>query len=292
MTMANNLAACAGIFCWAMCAVAPVASTARAAATGDEIIREALARHGEHGTRCEELTMVLTGPQGERSVRAVKSYFRETAPGEARLLLVVEAPAELAGVTLLVQRQPSGETKSAIYLPAFGKELKRQTTAGAPFLDTDFAAVDFLAEAPDAYRYRLAEDTRIDRIDYWVIAAQPRREESDPQSGYGQRLIFVRKDTLLITRIDYLDGDGRLLKRQTRHDLREGEGQSWRAGMLLMEGIALPHQTLLKRSHTVFADECAPEEMFTPGHIFANPRQAEGSEPEEGSGDTQEEAAE
>jgi hypothetical protein len=292
MTMTKNLAACAGLFCWAMFAFTPLASAAGRQATGDEIIREALARHEEHGTRCEDLTMVLTGPRGERSVRTMKSYFRKTASGEARFLLVVEAPPELAGVTLLVQRQPSGETKSAIYLPAFGKELKGQTQAEAPFLDTDFAATDFLAEAPDAYRYRLTEDARIDRIDYWVIAAQPRREEFAPQSGDGQRRIFVRKDTLLIARIDYLDHNGRLLKRQTRHDLRESEGQSWRAGMLLMEGIALPHQTLLKRTRTVFAEECAPEEMFTAGHIFANPRQAEGNEPEEGSGDTQEEAAE
>ncbi len=292
MTMANNLAAWAGILCWALFAFTPWAFATERQRTGDEIIREALARHEEHGTRCEDLTMVLTGPRGERSVRALKSYFRETTSGEARLLLVVEAPSELSGVTLLVQRQPSGETKSAIYLPAFGKELKGQTQASAPFLDTDFAATDFLGEAPDAYRYHLAEDARIDRIDYWVIAAQPRHEELPPPSGYGQRLIFVRKDTLLIARIDYLDGDGRLLKRQTRHDLQESEGQSWRAGMVLMEGIALPHQTLLKRSHTVFAEECAPEEMFSTARIFTNPRQAEGGEPEEGSGDTPEKAPE
>jgi hypothetical protein len=266
--------------------LSPALSTAAAGQqTGEAIIRESLARHEAYSSLCEDLTMILTSAQGERSVREVKTFFRKTPREGSQFLLVIDAPAELAGVSLLVHRPPSGKTKCFVYLPAFGKELKAKPAEdGSPVLDTDFTALDFLGEKMDEFRYQRGEDARIDLIDYWVIEALPQSDEIARKAGYAKRRIFVRKDNYFISRIDYLDQDGRLIKRQTRHDLERIEGKTWMANMVLMEGIAAHHQTLLKRSRRVVAGDCAPKEIFTPARIFANPRQAEGKEPEQESG--------
>lgn len=285
MSSGRDRARFLGILVWLLFALPPLAAGAGEDATGETIIRDSLARHEAHGTLCEDLTMVLTGPRGERSVRTAHTLFRRDATGESRLLLVTAAPPELAGVTLKVHRLPTGAVTSTLYFPAFGQELKEERTAAGLFLDTDFTPAELMGEETSAYRYLLGEDARIDRIDYWVVTALPLAEEIAHQTGYGKRLIYVRKDTLFISRIDYLDRHDHLLKRQTRHNLKPAGGSSWRAEMVLMEGIASHHQTLLKRTNTVFADECAPAERFTAAEIFATPQQALGLDPAEGAGD-------
>ncbi len=271
--------------------LSPFPTSALEQPTGEEIIREAVLRHETYSSLCEDLTMVLTGPQGERSVRELKSFLRQTPEGGAHYLLVIDAPTELSGVSLLVRRLPSGKTESSLYLPAFGKEMKGKTEGGGSlFLDTDFTPLDFIGEKLADFNYLRGEDARTDLVDYWVIEALPRLDEIARKTGYGKRKIFVRRDNFFIARIDYIDRHGRLIKRQTRHDLKRIEGETWQSNMVLMEGLVSPHQTLLKRNRKVFAEDCAPEDIFTPERIFSNPHRAEGKGPEEEAGDTQKEA--
>lgn len=278
----NTFLSCGGILLGAFFALSPLSASAVEQLTGDEIIREALGRHETYSSLCEDLTMILTGSQGERSVRELKSFFKETPEGGSRYLLVIDAPPELSGVSLLVRRPPSGKTESSLYLPAFGKELKGERAGGGSlFLDTDFTPLDLLPEKMADFRYLRSEDARSNLIDYWVIEALPLRDEIAQNTGYGKRKIFVRRDNFFIARIDYLDRHGRLIKRQTRHDLKRIEGKTWQSNMVLMEGLAPPHQTLLKRNRRVFAEDCSPEEIFTPERIFSNPHRAEGKDPEE-----------
>ena len=283
----KGLYAWGGLLCWTICALLPPSLAATEQPSGEGIIRESLSRHESYGTLCEELTMVLTDSRGERSVREVKTFAREASAEGSHFLLRVDAPSELSGVALLLHRPPAGETAIDLYLPAFGQELKGETLGGGgPFLDTDFTPLDLLGERPEESRYLPPTEARIDLIDYWVIEAVPLSEEIARKTGYGRRRIFVRQDTLLISRIDYLDRHDRLIKRQTRHDLKRIEGRSWQAGMVLMESLAAPHQTLLKRGRRVFADDCAPLERFTPAALFTHPQRAEGQEAERGSEET------
>ena len=52
-------------------------------------------------------------------------------------------------------------------------------------------------------------------------------------TGYSERRLYLRRDNLFVSRIDYFDRQGRLAKRQTFRDPRPDASGAWRAGMIL-----------------------------------------------------------
>jgi hypothetical protein len=239
--------------------------------SGRQIIEETVTRHQQFPYVYEEQTMVLMDAGSNRTVRKLRRFSRAGEDGSFKLLLVFDDPEEIRGVSLLAIRFGDGRVERGVYLPAFGAELKRPRGSGANgnFLGTDFAVEDLTAEDTAEYRYVRGSDRMIEEVGFFVVDAYPRDAEVERSHGYGLRRHLVRKDNFVIAQTDFFDRRLRFLKRLTRHDLRQVDGPSWRANMLIVNDELDNHRTLLKVNRRVYSRDYVPDAIFDPAFLMS-----------------------
>lgn len=218
------------------------------AVDGRELIDRTLRRHAQPAYVYEEQTLILSDSLRQHTVRTVRYYARRDASGSRRLLLI-DTPAELRGVSVFVARDARGGSR-------------RGPAASSPLFGSDFSIADFEGEQPQDFLYETEDSQDLDRVSHHVVRATPRDEGVGRSTGYGVRRIFLRKDNLFTSRIDYLDREGRAVKRQTFRDPRPDESGAWRAGMILTEDLVDSRRSLVKVERRVHSADYVPETIF------------------------------
>ena len=240
--------------------------------SGPRIMEEVVRRHDLYPYVFEQQTMVLTDHAGSRDVRKVRRFSRVASDGTVKMLLVFDYPPEVRGVAMRVVGREGGRMDSGVYLPALERmlEFRAGKRRGGNFLGTDFAVEDLAAEIIRDFRYDRKSDKQIDDTSCFVVEAIPRNPEIEQQTGYSLRRHFIRQDIFFVVRTEYHDLRGRFFKTLTRHDLKQVDGQMWRAGMMLMVDHKAHHQTLLKVNRRVFSGDYVPESIFTRQWLLEN----------------------
>lgn len=253
-----------------MAALAALAIAAPGRATADDAARAmmeaSLARHAPPPHVYEELTLVLRNAAGERRVRTARHYLRTEPDGSSRRMLVFDSPADLRGTALVVQTGTAGEpARRSLVLPALGHALGYGDGAetAAMVFGTDFSVADFEDERPQDFRYKREADRDIDRVLHHVLRAKPKDAAIARATGYADRRIFLRKDSLFVTRIDYFNRHGALARQQTFRDPRPDGAGRWRPSMVLMEDLRQRQSTLIKVDRRVHSADYVPAELFT-----------------------------
>ncbi len=218
------------------------------AQSGRELIEESLQRHAAPAHVYEEQALVLTDRLGQHTVRTARYYARRDASG-SRNLLVIETPAELKGATIYVDR----ETHDGV---------RRGAAAASSVFGSNFSVADLEGEQPGDFRYERDDDLDLERVPHYVLRAIPADAAVAHRTGYHGRRIYLRKDNLFVSRIDYQDREGRPVKRQTFRDARADESGAWRAGMILMENLRDGQRTLLKVERRVYSPDYVPDTVF------------------------------
>ncbi|MEX2524650.1 MAG: outer membrane lipoprotein-sorting protein [Gammaproteobacteria bacterium] len=240
------------------------------ALSGRELMEEVYQRHRQFPYVYEEQSMILIDRNGNRETRRARRYSRVEQDGTAKFLLLFDSPREVRGVALLAVRNPDGETRKSVYLPAYGSSLIESSGKGGSdnFLGTDFSVENIVGEELSDYRYVRRRNENIDDALYYVVDAY--RPDEDPETHHPARRHYVLQDNFYIARTDYFDTSGRLRKRRTHHDIRAVDGRMWRSGMVLMDDKREQHRTLIKIHRRVFSRDYVPEEMFTKEWLFKN----------------------
>ncbi len=240
--------------------------------TGAKIMQESDDRHQQFPFIYEEQTMVLIDSAGHRNVRRLRRYTRLEDSGEVKFLLVFDDPSEIRGVALVAIREPGGSVRHGVYLPAFGPNIKvpEQTGIGEHFLGTDFAIEDLTPETLEDYRYVRQRDRIIEGADYFVVDAYPNKSTPGVRTGYGLRRHVIRKDNFMVVQTDVYDAALRFFKRVTHHDLRQVDGDSWRANMIVANDRRETHRTLLKVDRRVYSQDYVPAELFAVDFLTSN----------------------
>ncbi|MBI5185846.1 MAG: outer membrane lipoprotein-sorting protein [Nitrospinae bacterium] len=240
--------------------------------TGLDIMQEVFKRHETAPFVFEEQSVILMDKAGNHDVRVARRFSRTEKEGTAKYLFTLDNPAELRGVALLAALLPSGGVETGVYLPALGKELVagEREDRGGRFLDTDFSLADLVPEALSDFRYSRAGDARIKTVTCFVVEAYPLSREIERSTGYSFRRHLIRQDNFTIARTDYFNLQGRLFKRQTRHDLKKIDNDMWKPNMILMEDFENGHKTLIKINSRIFSQEYVQREIFTPAWLFEN----------------------
>lgn len=223
-------------------------STAARAQSGRELIEESLRRHAPPASVYEEQTLVLSDPQGRYTVRTARRYARHDANGDTDLL-VMETPAESKGTAIYVDRATAGGTRHG-------------TAASSPVFGSTFSVADLEGEQTRNFTYERDDDRDLDRVPHFVLRVLPADESVARATEYRERLIYLRKDNLFISRIDYRDSEGRLTRRQTFRDPQPDESGIWRPGMILMEDLRDGRRTLLKVERRVHSPDYVPAAVF------------------------------
>lgn len=227
-------------------------ATAAGAQSGRDLIEESLRRHAPPASVYEEQTLLLSDPLGRYTVRTARRYARHDESRSTNLL-VMETPAESKGTAIYVDREANGGTRGG---------TRRGTAASSPVFGSNFSVADLEGEQARNFTYERDDDHDLDRVPHFVLRALPADESVAHATEYRQRRIYLRKDNLFISRIDYRDSEGRLARRQTFRDPRPDESGVWRPGMILMEDLRDGRRTLLKVERRVHSPDYVPPAVF------------------------------
>lgn len=231
--------------------LAPLLTSAPARAqaqSGFDLMQASLLRHALPPYLYEEQALVLSDSLGQHTVRTARHYARRDENGRTRLL-VIDTPAESHGMSVFIARDAQGGSR-------------RGADASSPVFGSDFSVADFEGEQPQDFRYQREDSEDLDRVPHHVLRALPRDDAVARATGYGERRIFLRKDNLFVSRIDYQDRRGRPAKRQSFRDPRPDDSGAWRPGMILMQDLRDGRRTLLKFERRVHSADYVPAAVF------------------------------
>ncbi len=212
-----------------------------------QLIEDSLRRHALPDHVYQEQTLIVTDNLGQHTVRTARFYGRRDQAG-ARRLLVLETPADVRGAHILVERDARGVRKGP-------------DPSGSVF-GTDFSVADFEGEQARDFHYVVESTQDLERESHHVLLATPKDEAVSRTTGYGVRRLYLRKDNLFVSRIDFLDRQGRLAKRRTFRDPRPDESGAWRAGMILTEDLREERRTLIKIERRAHSADYVPDTVF------------------------------
>jgi hypothetical protein len=228
--------------------LAGLAAGAGAQQGARELIEQSLRRHAPPAHVYEEQALVLADRQGQNSVRTVRYYALRDASG-SKTLRVIETPADAKGTAIYVARDARDDARHG-------------AAASSPVFGSGFSVADLEGEQPQDFRYERDGDHDLERVPHYVLRAIPAAALVSVATGYHERRIYLRKDNLYISRIDYLGADGRPARRQTFRDPRPDESGAWRPGMILMEDLRDGGRALLKVERRVHSPDYVPPAVF------------------------------
>lgn len=242
-----------------ICLAAPAAW---AQMDGRQIIQEMKNRH-ESSSEYSTEVMLLVDKKGNRERRLLKSYSKKGAQGLSRYLMVFLEPANVRGTAMLTWEHKDRDDDQWLYLPSMRK-MQRIASGSKQgyFMGTDFTYGDLEPESLDDYTYTILRSEKIGDHDCWVIEAKPVSRKVLKKTGYGRRLLWVRKDIFFAPKIAFYDRRNRLVKTQTCYDLTNIKGKMWRAKKVLMDNQQREHKTVRAVKNLVI-DRPLSDDIFT-----------------------------
>ncbi len=251
------------LFCFSTLLVFVIGPVAAEELTGRQIIDQVAERH-QQPFEYEEQELVLTDKAGNKETREMRRFARDDGKGNAKYLVVFRAPAGVKGVALLTWQNKGKSDDQWLYLPAMGKKMKRIAKGGRKnyFMGTDYTFEDLISASRDDFDYELQDEQSVDGKPNYVIKVTPKDKKIAKKSGYKHRLMFVQKDIMFITRIDYFNKRGKFIKRQTLSELENVGGEVWRANLASMKNDKEAHTTEIKLIKRSLDEKAVPKKNF------------------------------
>jgi outer membrane lipoprotein-sorting protein len=209
------------------------------------------------------LTMTLSSGRGANRVREV-SYYLKDYGGVEKILMVFRSPQDVAGTGYL-SFSYDDETKDDdiwLYLPAM-KRVRRITGSGKndDFMGTDFTYEDMGSRGLAKDIFTLTGEEAVDGEPCWVVEARS-KDSKDP---YRRRIIRVRKDSYMVSAIDFYDRQDKLLKTLRVTGIQQIDGV-WTALKMEMTNVQNKHSTVIEISNIRFNLPLA-DSLFEAGNL-------------------------
>jgi len=197
-----------------------------------------------------ESTMLLTNASGSTRERKLTGIARLQPDGvDADVVIEFNAPPDVRGTRFLQIQHSERDDDMWIYLPALHKSRRLvASNKRDSFIGTDFSYGDILPLDPANFRNRLLREETLDGSDCFVVESSAKDVAYERDLGYRRRLLWIRKDNFIEVKVDYYDGDGRIVKTQTTadHVLVQPELNRWVVRQREMIDRDTGHRTLIK----------------------------------------------
>lgn len=182
-----------------------------------------------------EMKMILLNASGEKIERRMLSKIKEIQIDGDRSLITFTWPADVKGTKMLTWTHKQGDDQQWLYLPAF-KRVKRISSRNksGSFMGSEFSYEDLSSQELEKFTYKYIKDDKANSREAWVIERFP----SDKKSGYTKQVLWMDKEYLNATKLEYYDRKGDLLKTSIFSDYKKHQ-KWWRAGKIIMHN----HQT-------------------------------------------------
>lgn len=191
-------------------------------------------RHAPPSHLYEEQALIDTDRQGRYQVRTTRYYAKDR-----QRLWVLQTPDPLRGSR--IRHTDGGQGGASL----FGSGLNVADLAGLAL--------------GIACRYTLMEDTDLERVVHHVVRAD---NCTDDTGASPTRRFFLRHDNLFVSRVEHLDNQGRVTRRQHFRDPRPEPSGAWRAGLILMEDLRDGRSSLLRVDRRIASDDYVPDSVF------------------------------
>ena len=185
------------------------------------------------------MTMILTGRNGQQSVRELRIKTLEVAePDDGdKSMIIFDHPADVDGTILLTHSHLLEPDDQWLYLPAL-KRVKRISSGNksGPFMGSEFSYEDFSAQEPKKFEHTWIETVSCP-IEQTLVCHVIERRPLYDRSGYSRQRVWVDESIRQYRMIEYYDLKGSLLKRLNLTDFKLYNEQYWRAHDYLMENV-------------------------------------------------------
>jgi hypothetical protein len=158
----------------------------------------------KHRTKTQQYTgdLIVVNKDGKTRKKGWKS-FREGYAGDAKNLIRFTDPPEVKGVGFLsIAREAGKNPDQWLYLPSMKRERRiASQDRDASFVGTDFNYEDMEEFDHVKYKVSLEGEEVQEGQPCYVIEAVPL--ETGLKSVYEKKVLWLRKDILFITRVDF-----------------------------------------------------------------------------------------
>ena len=244
-----------GIFL-ASSAWAVESSVARAADSAEEaglkIVTEARERQKGFGNFTASLNMILRNKRGQESKREVRLKIIEVEGDGDRTLFVFDRPRDVKGTAFLVHAHKDEPDEQWLYLPAL-KRVKRISSSNrsGSFMGSEFSYEDLGAAEVEKYTHRFLRDEPCGDLECSVIERIP----VDEDSGYSRQLVWLDREELRTTQIQFFDRRDEHLKTMIVEGFQKYLDRFWRSSEVTMTNHLTGKSTVLLWSDYEFGTD-------------------------------------
>jgi predicted RND superfamily exporter protein len=250
-------------------AVLALGAGAAPAAAADPDVAEVMARNYVATRPLDSLadaTFTLTNKGGQERVRTtyITAKLRPNGVDSMRMVRFL-SPPDVRGMVILTIEHAGEDDDIWVYLPAM-KKVRRLVAANKKdsFAGTDFSYGDMIGHRVEDWVHRLVREETVGGQPCWTIESVPRTESIKSASGYGRRLITIRKDNFVTVRTEFWDPAGQPLKLFVASDVRptDPERAKFQAMRMEMSNLQTGHRSVLAFS-TFKVNQGVRDDFFT-----------------------------
>ena len=210
--------------------------------TGREIMLK-VDQQADGETRKSLMTMELVNKRGRKRVRSMNSYSKDYGK-DKRSIMFFQQPADVKGTGFLTwdYHEEDKNDDRWLYLPAM-KKTRRINGSSAKkeyFMGSDFTYDDMGNRNVDEDEHVLMRTEIIKDKGCWIIESIP----NDKSELYSRRVLWVRQDNYMVTRVEYYDKQDELMKELEVNEMKKIDGY-WVSTVMTMNNRQRDHQTII-----------------------------------------------
>jgi outer membrane lipoprotein-sorting protein len=196
-----------------------------------------------------ELKMTLTNKRGDKRLREVKLWSKQSKADEQRMLMRFVSPADVRGTGFLLIEHDDGEDDMRLFMPALRRVQRISSSGkGGNFMSSDFTYYDIGAYKLKDWNFSVDGETTVDGVPCVLVAGQAVSEKVVEDTGYAKIVWSVDTQRMTILAADYYDEGGRKFKTMRVLEVEDISGVPF-ATHMRMENLSSGHS-----SEMIFAD--------------------------------------
>ena len=223
-------------------------SSHAAGLSAEEILKKSI--QGVYsGSETSTYLMKLVGG-GSESIRKMTVAFKRGDAESAKLVIKFQDPADIRGTGLLSVIEKGKPADQWIYLPAVKKTRRiKGGNENESFLGSDFTVGDLTNIDNDQKRFDysiLENDRACGAFHCYVLIGKPKAGTEPGSIPYTKKIMEVRKDNFMTTRIEFHNLDNKLEKVLELKGIHQDNGKSWVADRMEMKNLIAEHSTVIE----------------------------------------------
>ncbi len=224
------------------------------------VTKSELAQSG-FGGQLSDVELTLINTNGDKVTRRLQGKRLEVQDDGDRSVLTLTWPADVKGARLLTWAHKKGSDDQWLYLPS-AKRVKRISARdkSGSFMGSEFTLEDLAVSEVDKYTYRYLREETVAGRKAWVIERFP----VEKQSSYRKSVVWIDQEYLAISRTDFYDRKGKLLKTATMDRFKKLE-KWWLPDQIEMNNVQTRKKSVFdfksRKITKVSVDEFDPESL-------------------------------